>query len=762
MSDGQRLDARPVPAPVRSFELADRHGEIVVDCMPERIDDTLSALLDPSNAGETIHWGRNYLFRATLVPSIGEPVEVVVKQFRNKGLKNSLRRRLGGTKARRSWTIARAFEAAGVATAPAVAIVESRDPRGPGFFVTKMLDGALESRYLFRALNAGTADTKFPEIDPDRFLVDLGVTLARMHGAGFFHRDLSIGNVLLVWPPGVARSRENPPTLHIIDLNRCRMRQRLGVFARARDLCRLTVHRPKDQRRFLNAYWNAATNRSAGPIRMGLYLLFHHGFRAKLASKRWVRGFGKGLQGLKPRTAHAHIPDAPEGVGARDKSVWDPLSDQPHQHASRWEKLTVRLADSGSHARSAATFLGAAPRVLRRYRQLMATRNQQPFAWPGVGVCVRPHPADPEALLAAVADLGVEHVLLRLEPWQDDHRDEESLAQALFAAGYEVSFALPQNRALVTDRARWRDKVNELADRFTPYGRHFQVGQAVNRSKWGIWRSSEYLDLASTAAEALRRARSDVQVLGPAVIDFELHATAILVNTPRSPVRFDGLASLLYVDRRGAPENTQIGFDTIGKVALCRAIAETARHCGPSSWITEVNWPLWEGPHSPAGRSVSVDEEAQANYLARFYLLALGSGLTERVFWWQAVAAGYGLIDPRNEGSSGKEAASFRRRPSYYALATLGRLLRGATFLGPLSAAPGIYQYRFALPSGDELIAAWSMAEGQEVDLPTKVLEVRDRDGAALPLPSTRRLPVGPSVSYARVVPIERSESSDL
>lgn len=760
MSDSQPPDARPAPAPVRSFELADWHGEMLVDCWPDRFEETLRALLDPSNAVETIHWGRNYLFRARLAPNSGEPVEVVVKQFRNKGFKNSLRRRLGGTKARRSWTIARAFEASGLATAPAVAIVESRDPRGPGFFVTKMLEGALESRYVFRALIAGTIETKFPEIDPDRFLGDLGVTLARMHGAGFFHRDLSIGNVLLIWPPGVERSRDHPPTLHIIDLNRCRIRQRLGVFARSRDLCRLTVHRPKDQRRCLDAYWNAATNRSTGPIRMGVYLLCHHGFRAKLASKRWVRGFGKRLQALKPRTAHAHIPAAPQGAGARDKSVWDPLSDQPHQHASRLEKLTVRLADSGSHARAAGTLLGAAPRVFRRYRQLIAARNQQPVAWPGVGVCVRPHPDDPDALLAAVAGLGVEHVLLRLEPWQDDHGDEEALARALSAAGYEVSFALPQNRELVTDLARWRAKVEELAGRFTPFGRHFQVGQAVNRSKWGIWRSSEYLELAAIAAAALRRARPDAQVLGPAVIDFELHATAILVNASRSPVRFDGLASLLYVDRRGAPENTQIGFDTVGKVALCRAIAETARNCGPQSWITEVNWPLWEGPHSPAGRAVSVDEESQANYLARFYLLTLGSGLTERVFWWQAVAAGYGLIDPR--GEPGEGAAGLRRRPSYHALATLGRLLRGATFLGPLATPAGTYQYRFASADGGELIAAWSMADGQTIDLPTKALEVVGRDGESLPLPSGLRLPVGPSVRYVRVVPIKCSESSDL
>ena len=93
--------------------------------------------------------------------------------------------------------------------------------------------------------------------------------------------------------------------------------------------------------------------------------------------------------------------------------------------------------------------------------------------------------------------------------------------------------------------------------------------------------------------------------------------TAAVVNlrAPRDlpDLRFDGLASLLYVDRRGAPENRQLGFDTEGKVRLLAAIAGTARRvAAPRQWISEVNWPLREGPHSPAGKSVAVDEEAQA------------------------------------------------------------------------------------------------------------------------------------------------------
>ena len=581
-----------------------------------------------------------------------------------------------------------------------------------------------------------------------------------MHEAGFFHRDLSIGNVLLVPENVDGRQREGGasvelsaapsdvptapldvgvrPRLYVIDLNRARQR-RLSLIDRTRDLCRLALFRPAHRRRFLEAYWGPG---NAGPLRRGLYGLYHHGFRAKIASKKGVRGAVRPLRDwLRPRRAHAHIPPPDDAAGARDQVVWDALSDQPHQHAGRMQKLGVRVADLGSHTRTATTILTSAPRIWRRYRSLRASVGQQPVAWRGVGVCLRPHPEAPEALLDAVDDLGVQNILLRLHPWQDDHDAEETLARALHERGHDLMFALPQNRELVRDPARWRGAIRELAERFSPYGKRFQVGQAINRSKWGIWRYEEFFDLARSAAEILR-ADPEVEILGPGVIDFELHVTAAILNHPRCPVDFDALASLLYVDRRGAPENRQMGFGSIDKVALCQAIAETARHCAPRSWITEVNWPLWEGPHSPAGRTVSVNEETQADYLSRFYLLALGSGLVERVYWWQMVARGYGLICPDSGGT-------LRRRPSFDALATLTRVLRGARLLGvDVDPSSGAHQYRFETANGQQLVACWTTGKPQEVALPGVAEHIILQNGAKRDGKTCGVLRLMPSVQY--------------
>ena len=340
------------------------------------------------------------------------------------------------------------------------------------------------------------------------------------------------------------------------------------------------------------------------------------------------------------------------------------------------------------------------PKIRRRYTELKSQLYSQPVEWPGMGLAIRPWVENPAALMGALEELGARQILLRLHPWQKQHTQEEELARELHRQGYELVFVLAQNRELVRDLDRWRAAVTELVERFGKFGTHFQVGQAINRSKWGIWNYREYIDLAAAAAEILRQDPLR-QILGPAVIDYEPLRTAGVLNVQQDEVFFDILASLLYVDRRGAPENTQLGFDTVDKVTQLKAIAETSPNCGERSWITEVNWPLWEGPHSPAGRKVSVDEETQADYLARYYLLTLGTGLVERVYWWQLVARGYGLGYDSGEGK-------LRQRPSFRAFATLQRLLRGATFLGPVKTSAPVRLYHFRTATGEELIAGWA------------------------------------------------------
>lgn len=731
---------REVAPVAEAFVSDDSYGEVVQCYRPADLAGEIERLRDPAQSTETVHWGRNYLYRVVLDTPNG-PLDVVVKQFRNQGLRQRLQRRWRGSKATRSWRMARAFLAAGLPTAPAILLIESKRPDGPSHFVTQHLHDVVETRYILRALNQGKEAELFPQLDSERFFDVLGRALRRMHDAGFFHRDLSIGNVLF----STELDSVDIDDVYLIDLNRARWKRRLSLSQRTRDLCRLAIFDPVHQDLFLRAYWGAE---GANRLRTLFYRAYHHGFHFRIESKKRFRSWTARLgDWLKPRRAHAHIPSAPSGASRRDKIVWDHLSDQPHQHAGKLEKALVRLADAPSHLRQTITFAAAAPAMMRRYRQLRRELYSQPVSWDGVGLCVRPFPEAPDQLLSAIDDLGVDKILLRLHPWDDDHDAEEGLAKELTARGIELAFALPQNRDLVRDPYRWQQKVSELAERFTPYGRHFQIGQAINRSKWGVWRYSEYLDLATAAASILRR-YPNIELLGPAVIDFEYHVTASILNLRDTDLYFDILSSLLYVDRRGAPEQSQLGFDTVGKSVLLQAIAETARNCGSRSWVTEVNWPLWEGPHSPAGRTVSVDQEAQADFLVRYYLLALASGAVERVYWWQLVARGYGLVAAQSE-NHGKVELS--RRPSFHALATLARELRNSVFIRPLPAPPQTYLYLFRRDDGSESVAGWSVDGRRKATLPSPPKRVTERDGQSSVARQSREIELSPSARFFRL-----------
>src|SRR6185369_13154112 len=72
----------------------------------------LARLTDAAAAVKTLHWGRNYLYLARFAAPEG-PVDVVVKQFRNTGWRDRLRRR---GKAARSFEMALALRAAGFST----------------------------------------------------------------------------------------------------------------------------------------------------------------------------------------------------------------------------------------------------------------------------------------------------------------------------------------------------------------------------------------------------------------------------------------------------------------------------------------------------------------------------------------------------------------------------------------------------------------------------------------------------------------------
>src|SRR6185436_2972677 len=157
------------------FSIPGWTGELDADLRPIDLEGEVRRLTDPAAAVKTLHWGRNYLYVARM-ETVQGPVDVVVKQFRNQGVRARLKRKWKGSKAARSWKVARALLDAGLLTPAPVMRIESTAEEGPSFYVCRLLEGTTEARYLLRAANAGEP---FPRI----LLPELGKLARRLHEA---------------------------------------------------------------------------------------------------------------------------------------------------------------------------------------------------------------------------------------------------------------------------------------------------------------------------------------------------------------------------------------------------------------------------------------------------------------------------------------------------------------------------------------------------------------------------------------------------
>lgn len=343
---------------------------------------------------------------------------------------------------------------------------------------------------------------------------------------------------------------------------------------------------------------------------------------------------------------------------------WHVPSDQPYRIGDRALKRRIRWWSLGEYLRTGLTGLVAAPAVAWRVGSML--RGMKPSSQPMqdfAGVAVTPGSAPDAELAALVRDLGVRRLLLRVPVWQRDKLDELRRFIDLFP-GCEWLVSVIQDRGSVCDPQQWAADLRAIVTRFADRTKEFQIGHAPNRTKWGCLHVGEWFALAE-AAQRLRAEIPGLVLAGPAIIDFEpLPAMRALLNG--RAFTLDATASLLYVDRRGAPDATQYGwFDLRRKIAFQAAVGSlSARLSSQRIWITEVNWPLaGTGESAPTSGKECVSEEDCAKHLTDYLRIAHGTGLVERVYWWQLVAAGYGLVDPRG--------GTLRTRPGFAAMQRL-------------------------------------------------------------------------------------------
>lgn len=402
------------------------------------------------------------------------------------------------------------------------------------------------------------------------------------------------------------------------------------------------------------------------------------------------------------------------------KFRWNVYADQPHNVALRKERLRYHLKHTGSYISLLTSNVRRAAPVLslyREYRKKMykePVRIESPFA-----LSVSPSEERAEEVLECLKETGIRKSLVRIPSWEKGKLIIfEKFFELLLENRIELIISLLQQRDDVLNPSRWEHFLEDIFSRFGRVSSFFEIGHAWNRTKWGIWDYREYLKLAFPAVSLAEKYH--VKLVGPAVIDFEFHLYAPVLDV----IPFDKVSSLLYVDRMGAPENSQFGWDTSRKVALLKAVVDGSSGRERDLWITEVNWPLkGTGKYSPASGKPNVSEEEQASYLVRYFILCLASGFVERVYWWQLVAPGYGLVDSRRK--------EWRKRPSFYAMKTMVELLEGSTFAGKVQHAEAMI---FSFRKGKEsFVVCWTKGAVSGHVFSRRIIRVLSRDGEEIP-----------------------------
>ena len=347
--------------------------------------------------------------------------------------------------------------------------------------------------------------------------------------------------------------------------------------------------------------------------------------------------------------------------------AWDDYSDQPALLKDKAYKKAMRKRESSSLLKMLLSALFFIP--LSLLATIFVKRKEiasQEFVSLGVDF-----ERERETTHQLIEELGVESLLVRLKLWE-----MEKLPQLksflLQHKDKKITLKILQDREHIENLELLEEDLTQIFSQLSDLVSLFEIGSTINRTKWGFFSPREYLAFYEVAYRVKKADFPEISLIGSGVIDFEFHYTAAtLFNFCKC--HYDGIAALLYVDRRGAPENRQMGFSLIDKLALLSTMVWLSPKTAQKLYISEVNWPLKKtAPYAPTSEYECVSEEEYANYMLRYYLLAFATQQVDSVSWHQLIAPGYGLVDNR-EG--------IRKREAFYTFAYMQKNLKNAQFL---------------------------------------------------------------------------------
>ncbi len=510
----------------------------------------------------------------------------------------------------------------------------------------------------------------------------------------------------------------------------------------------MPIHRAADQARYLAAYWG----RSPHSLERACYRVATARFTPSSAGSQscalWGRSSRDSPSRARPTPTSRRRRPAPR-CATGSSGTRSPTSRTSTPAAV--DKLGVRLADARRISASCAVVLAAAPRIARRYRELRAR------ALPPAGPVRRPRRRP--APLAALT------------------RGAARRARRRWACARPSCGCIPGRRTTTT-RKSWRGRSTRAASSSPSRCRRTASWSATPRAGGPRWTSSARA--SRPTAEPSRSARRSTaasggsgtcantrgwrrsptrccaatpacELLGPSVIDFEYHSD-------RGGAQPAGAA--LSLRRRLRPalrRPPRRAREPAGRPRHGRqggAAEGDRRDRAPRTALRLGAEPLLGSPRStgrcakartrrPAARCRSTRNARPTTWCATD--LTQATGLVERVFWWQPIAKGYGLVD------ADPATGDLRRRAAFWAFAHLARRLEGWKSLGPVAAAPDQRVFAFEDPQGGSWWVAWSLRERSMLALERPLSEAFGRDGETLALPGGPEIALGSAPLYLRL-----------
>ncbi len=690
---------------VRLHELETCRIRIVLDWDFPEVLEALSRLssLDEARV-EVLKKGHQRVVRMPLPCGGGDPAagtrDVVVKTYKPPA-RLPFCGNTGKGKANRAFDAAVLLVERKIGTPPPVAIVEDwREGRlSESHLVCEFVPALSDFRVELNRLFFQTRDCE----ELMSLLVPVARAVRHFHDAGVIHRDLGNQNIAL------CRGGNEKWQVFFLDLDRARIFPKLSDKQRGADLARLSI--PSEMLKCFLLIYGASEACFKAREREAFFFALHsrlRPFRHPLREYRLRKIDGERLFSLFP-----------DWKKRRDYWIWDECSAQAIPAFNAKDRRHMRPATNVFSA--LAEYLKHGLQLWRELKKNTARSFSEPVAFDGkIGIALDPNPETWDEQLRWLSRLqGDQKLPLLLRVYH--HRGMENWrwllerAGTLHAAGHAVAFALVQDRKALLAPKSWQEMVDFVVAGTHAFADFYEVGHATNRGKWGIWDFREYAHLLAPALAA-KKTFPEIKLTGPACIDFDLHSLPALLAVAQKGA-FDALSQHLYVDRRGMPENFQGKFDTVGKCAFHRAMANVYGIADEKIIVSEVNWPIagtqhWSPvgspwmPNGPWNSPPSVNEDEYARYLVRYLLLTIASGHVSRVYWWRLAAHGYGLVDDA-------VPAKWRSRPAFSALQNLLETLKGARFerrhTVAVSGVPAFeWIFEFSRADGSRFALCWN------------------------------------------------------